>query len=492
MYRSFDGIISDTEANWQLYDPIIPLGIVALTIDNGNSKVGDGVQRWSEISYMSGSIGTKYTDSSRSPIHNEIPYFDEVSDQWTYRKQGVFETAENWESISTAFPSFSVLVELSNTTNKPTGRYKIGDNVTPFQELPWIGFDISAFPTGYGLEFNGTYLEPKQFLGIHECPIAESPTGTMFARDDGTFATVGNESVESLTSSNDNTLLAFDGTTGKKIKDTGILYTDLMLNGGTTEEIFQIYAPTGPKLQSVGGELHILDANDDYGNIRSQSIYSEFGTFDSVIIGGFPTESTSVNLTSDGSFLFVDGGKVWTEANDGESSGLDADTLDGHHADTFLTLESGGTAGNITIFDATGNTIIDSGFSPSDLMGFAAVIYKGVIDCSANPDFPTGSVGDFYKISESGLIGGEFGTSVTTGDNLICNTATEAGSFASVGLYWDIVENYTGDAVTGPTASTDNNIVLFDGTSGKIIKDSGYTVTDLEETSIVNAIIFGV
>ena len=35
------------------------------------------------------------------------------------------------------------------------------------------------------------------------------------------------------------------------------------------------------------------------------------------------------------------------------------------------------------------------------------------------------------------------------------------------------------DTVTGPSSSTNNNIALFDGTSGKIIKDSGITISDL-------------
>lgn len=38
--------------------------------------------------------------------------------------------------------------------------------------------------------------------------------------------------------------------------------------------------------------------------------------------------------------------------------------------------------------------------------------------------------------------------------------------------------------VTGPASSVADRIVLFNGTSGKIIKDSGFTVTDLQADSI--------
>ncbi len=53
--------------------------------------------------------------------------------------------------------------------------------------------------------------------------------------------------------------------------------------------------------------------------------------------------------------------------------------------------------------------------------------------------------------------------------------------------YWEVLSlkgadgspgDGTGDVV-GPASSADNKIVLFDGTSGKSIKDSGYSVSDL-------------
>jgi hypothetical protein len=36
------------------------------------------------------------------------------------------------------------------------------------------------------------------------------------------------------------------------------------------------------------------------------------------------------------------------------------------------------------------------------------------------------------------------------------------------------------DEVTGPTTATDNHIALFDGTTGKVIKDGGLTVSELQ------------
>ena len=90
------------------------------------------------------------------------------------------------------------------------------------------------------------------------------------------------------------------------------------------------------------------------------------GRFDLVKIGTGDTEPLTVSLTSDGTDLFSDGNKVWTAYNDGAGSGLDADTLDGHHADAFMALESPGTSGNLLEFGTTGYDIADSGSKVSD------------------------------------------------------------------------------------------------------------------------------
>ena len=65
-------------------------------------------------------------------------------------------------------------------------------------------------------------------------------------------------------------------------------------------------------------------------------VESETGKFETVIIGEGDLEEETVSLTSDGTDLFSDGNKVWTAYNDGAGSGLDADTLDGHHSTAFV------------------------------------------------------------------------------------------------------------------------------------------------------------
>ncbi len=114
-----------------------------------------------------------------------------------------------------------------------------------------------------------------------------------------------------------------------------------------------------------------------------------------------------------------------------------------------------------------------------NLLGNAnALIYKGVIDCSTNPNYPAADAGWMYIASVAGKIGGASGTDVEVGDMIICNTdGTVSGNQATVGQYWNIIQKNIIGAVTGPASSVSNNVVFFDGTTGKIIKDSGLTLS---------------
>jgi hypothetical protein len=108
-----------------------------------------------------------------------------------------------------------------------------------------------------------------------------------------------------------------------------------------------------------------------------------------------------------------------------------------------------------------------------------AMIYKGVIDCSSNPNYPAGDSGHSYKISVAGKIGGVSGVNVEVGDLAICtHDSSASGDQAAVGAYWTIVQTNLDGAVIGPASSTDNAIARFDLATGKLIQNSLATVDD--------------
>jgi hypothetical protein len=101
-------------------------------------------------------------------------------------------------------------------------------------------------------------------------------------------------------------------------------------------------------------------------------------------------------------------------------------------------------------------------------------VFKGGIDCSANPNYPAADAGHVYRVTVAGKIGGASGINVEVNDRLECITdSTAAGTQAAVGANWFISQVNIDGAVTGPASATSGNVATYNGTSGKIIQDGG-------------------
>ncbi len=113
--------------------------------------------------------------------------------------------------------------------------------------------------------------------------------------------------------------------------------------------------------------------------------------------------------------------------------------------------------------------------------------YKGAIDCSGNPNYPAANAGHTYVVGVAGKIGGASGAAVEAGDLLLCKVdGTAAGTQAAVGSAWNIIQVNIDGAVVGPASSTDTAVALFDGTNGKLIKNSSTTI-DTDGTLAANS-----
>lgn len=136
------------------------------------------------------------------------------------------------------------------------------------------------------------------------------------------------------------------------------------------------------------------------------------------------------------------------------------------------------TADNDTALTANSNTrlptqlavktYVDSLISggASDIM-----IFKGVISCAADPNYPAGDAGNVWKVSGAGKIGGASGPAVEVGDTLVCIADGSAtGNHASVGANWAILQTNLDSYVNGAASSVDSEIALFNGTTGRLIK----------------------
>lgn len=117
------------------------------------------------------------------------------------------------------------------------------------------------------------------------------------------------------------------------------------------------------------------------------------------------------------------------------------------------------------------------------------MLFKGVIDASANPNYPAADAGHLYKISVAGKIGGVSGPNVEAGDTLYCILdGSGAGTHAAVGANWNIVQVNVDGQVTGPSAATTDRIAVFNGSTGKIIADGGSLISDLIAKTLVTTL----
>ena len=109
---------------------------------------------------------------------------------------------------------------------------------------------------------------------------------------------------------------------------------------------------------------------------------------------------------------------------------------------------------------------------------------KGVIDCSANPNYPSASAGDTYRVSVAGKIGGASGIIVEVGDLIIAMADNAGGTHASVGSSWAVQQNNINIAALAGSGLTfsggalnvnaDDNTLGFNGSILEV-KDGGIT-----------------
>lgn len=120
-------------------------------------------------------------------------------------------------------------------------------------------------------------------------------------------------------------------------------------------------------------------------------------------------------------------------------------------------------------------TYVDNSFAANN-----AMIFRGGIDASSNPNYPSADAGDTYKITVAGKIGGGSGPNVEVNDTITCTVdSTSSGNHATVGSNWIITQGNVDGAVVGPASATNGNFPAL-GPTGKVISDSGYSPSSFQ------------
>lgn len=100
-----------------------------------------------------------------------------------------------------------------------------------------------------------------------------------------------------------------------------------------------------------------------------------------------------------------------------------------------------------------------------------ALIFKGIIDDTHSLPTTGYEVGWTYRINKAGTYVGQ---KCEQGDLIICI----ADALSTSTPHWTVAQTNIDGAVIGPANATGDNIVLFNGATGKSIKDSGKKLSD--------------
>lgn len=158
----------------------------------------------------------------------------------------------------------------------------------------------------------------------------------------------------------------------------------------------------------------------------------------------------------------------------------DAVTIKGTLVNSYSSgLLAGANAGAWrTTLDVYDKAYVDNLIAAQD-----AMVFKGVIDCSANPSYPAADRGWTYRVSVAGKIGGASGPNVEAGDILICLTdGTAAGDQATVGANWAIIQTNIDGALT-----TTNIGVTVQGYDADLAAIAALTTTAFGRTALTDA-----
>lgn len=175
------------------------------------------------------------------------------------------------------------------------------------------------------------------------------------------------------------------------------------------------------------------------------------------------------------------------DAVEGRLDGLAVDDVDG--LDTALAGKldkSGGTLTGALVLaadPASAMQAVTKQYADGLIAAADAMVFKGVIDCSTNPNYPAADRGWTYRISVAGKIGGGSGPNVEAGDILLClNDGTLAGNHAAAGANWSVIQVNIDGAVTLTGTQTLTNKTLaspvINSPSGLVKADVGLGSVD--------------
>lgn len=155
---------------------------------------------------------------------------------------------------------------------------------------------------------------------------------------------------------------------------------------------------------------------------------------------------------------------------------LTATTLYSHEGATNVALAPATTAGQVEINDENGNASTVASEIVELRKKIASAIdsgiqFKGVLNAEAGLPTVGYKAGWQYSVQEAGTYAG---VACEVGDLVLCIKDFASGSASASD--WSVLQANIVGAVTGPASAVVGHVAAFDNVSGKVIRDSGFTL----------------
>lgn len=155
---------------------------------------------------------------------------------------------------------------------------------------------------------------------------------------------------------------------------------------------------------------------------------------------------------------------------------LTATTLYSHEGATNVALAPATTAGQVQINDENGNASTVASEIVELRKKIASAIdsgiqFKGVLNAEAGLPTVGYKAGWQYSVQEAGTYAG---VACEVGDLVLCIKDFASGSASASD--WSVLQANIVGAVTGPASAVVGHVAVFDNVSGKVIRDSGFTL----------------
>ena len=278
------------------------------------------------------------------------------------------------------------------------------------------------------------------------------------AGSDGSYTSIGGGSVATGNADGDQTIIDNDGVT---------------LSGGA----LTIYEDT-----SKGGASTVIDYDEAVRlkGLKNYTLPAASGT----TLGGVKSGG-DVTITN-GTITVNDDSHSHVIANvDGLQTALNAKAP--LASPTLTGTPKAPTAASGTNTTQIATTAFVQAAVESKMAAADAMRYKGTLGTGGTITALPAShkVGDAYKVITAGTYAGQ---KCEVGDMVICVTA---GSTAN-NAHWTVVQANVDGAVTGPASAVSGRVAVFDGTTGKVIKDGGKALSDIALVSELNDCLYDV